>query len=656
MKKFLSFLLTFVMLFSLTMPAMAAEPTITGGNEGEVSATFDPDIKITGMVYTGDEAIYNAETNTYTVLVEPTSVNNKTLEIKFVGENLEYYADTYPDETMLMVKEVSKTFGECVYPLYDCVYEGYYSWGYYSRVNGNWWKIQYSNDGGQTWSDEVVTVEVRHGYDIVVNESQNGIVTVDRTYMGDGMTVDLDVAPADGYMLDTLTVTDASGAAVTVENNAFTMPASAVMVNATFKLAPVTYKVTVNESENGAVTVDPDKYTEGETVTLNIVPTGKYTLASLIVSDGTNEIQTTKVDDETYTFVMPAADVTVTATFEDVSAKITGVALTVDGVTYTGADGEGYVFINPNSDITVSITGVNLNNMTEDNVISGMLLWIDGTADWVVNADGTEASVASPASDWKDEHWEMCSNGNLVYTNDNSDWTLPLVDTGIKPIYLDNAGTDLTTIYFNNTNAWETITATFYTVGDPYDFEDNYPCGTAQLSLVGGESVIYSTTNIPNNAAYVTFSNGTETTDMVAIPMASANTAQYNMDGTWSEFIPTPPPVTSAEITWGSMSFTYDDTVDAATGEEKGWGVTNAADAQVTVKNTGETVFVAEAGYTSYEGYVSITGSFTPASSELAIGNEYTFTLELDGKPKKALSGDKIGKVTVTITKVEESE
>ena len=142
MKKFLSFLLTFVMLFSLAMPAMAAEPTITGGNEGEVSGTFNPDIKITGMVYIGDEAIYNAETNTYTVLVEPTSVNNKTLQLKFVGENLKYYADTYPNETMLMVREVSKTFGELVYPLYDLAYEDYYSWGYYSRVNGDWYKVQ----------------------------------------------------------------------------------------------------------------------------------------------------------------------------------------------------------------------------------------------------------------------------------------------------------------------------------------------------------------------------------------------------------------------------------------------------------------------------------------------------------------------------------
>ena len=225
-----------------------------------------------------------------------------------------------------------------------------------------------------------------------------------------------------------------------------------------------------------------------------------------------------------------AFGITAFAAEGDATAKITGVTLTVDGVTYTGAEGEGYAFINPNSDITVNITGVNLNNMTEDNVISGFVLWIDGTADWVINEDGTAASLDSPASDWKNEQWQLCSNRNLTYTNDAPNWEL--VDTGILPIYLDNAGTDLTTIYFNNANAWETITATFYTVGDQYDFEDNYQCGTAELSLVGGESVIYSTTNIPNNAAYVTFSNGTDTTKMVAIPMASTQNNCYN-NGTW---------------------------------------------------------------------------------------------------------------------------
>jgi len=103
------------------------------------------------------------------------------------------------------------------------------------------------------------------------------------------------------------------------------------------------------------------------------------------------------------------------------------------------------------------------------------------------------------------------------------------------------------------------------------------------------------------------------------------------------------------------MSFTYsDEQVEQTDGStaDKGWD--DSETGWVTVKNTGETTFTAQAAYASYEGYESITGSFDPASKELAIGEKYTFTLELSGKPTKVLSGDKIGKVTITINEAAE--
>ena len=111
--------------------------------------------------------------------------------------------------------------------------------------------------------------------------------------------------------------------------------------------------------------------------------------------------------------------------------------------------------------------------------------------------------------------------------------------------------------------------------------------------------------------------------------------------------------VTSVAITWGSMEFTYDDTVAEGATEENGWTCEAGAN-NIVVENTGETTFTAQAVYASYEGYESITGSFDPASKELAIGEKYTFTLELSGKPTKVLSGDKIGKVIITINEAAE--
>ncbi len=216
---------------------------------------------------------------------------------------------------------------------------------------------------------------------------------------------------------------------------------------------------------------------------------------------------------------------------EDTSAYITGVALTVDGVTYTGAEGEGTVYITPTSQITVTIYGANLQNAPKNDhpAVSGIIVWF-AAGDGTINEAGTESTIVSSPSEWTDER-----NIELFLVNVNSS-TGDLEfddDTGIIVTYVTGAGTDLTEIYFNNANAWETITATFYTAEDIYG--DSHQLGTAELSLVGGESVIYSTTNIPKNAAYVTFSNGTETTGIIEIPMSADGTNCYKA-GVWEHY------------------------------------------------------------------------------------------------------------------------
>ena len=73
-------------------------------------------------------------------------------------------------------------------------------------------------------------------YNVTVSSTTNGSVTAEPTSAEAGTTITLTVTPAGGYVLDALTITDASSNPVTVTDNKFTMPASDVTVSATFKV------------------------------------------------------------------------------------------------------------------------------------------------------------------------------------------------------------------------------------------------------------------------------------------------------------------------------------------------------------------------------------------------------------------------------------
>ena len=78
-------------------------------------------------------------------------------------------------------------------------------------------------------------------------------------------------------------------------------------------VAPVLYNVTVAEDlENGTVVASPVQAEEGETVTLTITPAEGYELDVLTVKAGENDVEVSG-----NTFAMPAADVTVSATFKE---------------------------------------------------------------------------------------------------------------------------------------------------------------------------------------------------------------------------------------------------------------------------------------------------------------------------------------------------
>ncbi len=74
-----------------------------------------------------------------------------------------------------------------------------------------------------------------------------------------------------------------------------------------------TYAITIPETENGTVTADVEEAEEGDKVTLTITPAEGYELDALSVAAGETAVEVA----EDNTFIMPAAAVTVTATFKE---------------------------------------------------------------------------------------------------------------------------------------------------------------------------------------------------------------------------------------------------------------------------------------------------------------------------------------------------
>ncbi len=76
------------------------------------------------------------------------------------------------------------------------------------------------------------------------------------------------------------------------------------------------FSVSVNDSENGSVSVMPEVAQAGETVTITTTPAEDYKVSAVTVTDANDQsIEVTAGENGTYTFTQPAADVTVNVTF-----------------------------------------------------------------------------------------------------------------------------------------------------------------------------------------------------------------------------------------------------------------------------------------------------------------------------------------------------
>jgi hypothetical protein len=171
-------------------------------------------------------------------------------------------------------------------------------------------------------------------YTITAAAMSHGAVSANPASAPAGTIVTLTVTPETGYELKsgTLAYRYTGGEGVPAESGAaytFTMPAADVTVHAEFER--VTHTITTTGLINGAVSANPASAPAGTTVTLTVTPGEDYELTSgTLKYRYADEEGTPSGSGTTYTFTMPAADVTIHAEFERITHTITTTGL-IDG-------------------------------------------------------------------------------------------------------------------------------------------------------------------------------------------------------------------------------------------------------------------------------------------------------------------------------------
>lgn len=208
-----------------------------------------------------------------------------------------------------------------------------------------------------TMPDGDVTISVTKAaktYEVKVADANKDTLKItspeaDLDKVAEGTSVTVVATPKDGYTLT------ADGVVVTYGDNqtlkatpdtekantyTFAMPAGDATVSAAFEEVKK-YNVTVAGTvENGTVGVEPKTAAAKDVVTVTVTPNTnfKYTDGSLkaTYTDGgtkkeINDFKAVDGKENTYTFTMPAADVTVSAAFEKIATETYTVTVTKDG-------------------------------------------------------------------------------------------------------------------------------------------------------------------------------------------------------------------------------------------------------------------------------------------------------------------------------------
>lgn len=259
-------------------------------------------------------------------------------------------------------------------------------------------EVKYYKKDGSSWTDNGTTAPSGDGFfkaSITLGEKEAYVtygvnaITTDKTYSAEthhgtvtvpqvataNATVTINTTPAEGYELKTLTVKKSGDATVTVtkdgNNGSFTMPEENVTVSAEFRM--IDYTIDKKPMTNGSVTVKNASDEEistahyGDTVTLVAAPDDGFALKNKLQYKQQSNGNMNEPDNasNSWTFTMPASDITVYATFEGapydvtISSEITGGAVVSSNL----ENGQA----NAGSKVTLTVTpdtGFDLDSLT----------------------------------------------------------------------------------------------------------------------------------------------------------------------------------------------------------------------------------------------------------------------------------------------------
>lgn len=348
---------------------------------------------------------------------------------------------------------------------------------------------------------------------------------------------------------------------------------------------------------------------------------------------------------------------------EDTTPTITGVSLSGTGVTYDETT-KTYTVAHDATDIVLTVTGTNFINLTADYQVKYCTLTSPLTL-----TTATVDATANTVTYNLDAGWFAYDVNDKYEINYSSDGGTSWNSLGVYVIYDDGISEEDRAVI---TGLSITVDGTEYTSGTAVITPNTQSIiitvtGTKLNNATARNGVTYYPGRLDDlTYGWTVSEDGSSATMSLTISdfenITTANELGYTNDmGTTSSYtgiyVIYQSKIVSVDITWGAMSFTYDDTVDEG---ENGWTCAEGAN-KITVANNSTVAVGVDLAYTPADGYDWLGGYFEVADgfdvadyiTNIPASDSDNFYLILaSDKPEAAFSGT-VGTVTVTIIESE---